>query len=283
MKFLVCFALFAVSMAARVPRQSDNGGVDLGSTIVSQLGTFTRQISGIQSVLSELNAQVNRMISTSSRLVTGLADESGPASAGDNALQALSQFTNQFAAMQRVLSDLSAQLNRMIASSTRLVSGQSSDNNGPASIGESALSSLSQITSQLASVQRVLTDLSSQFNRMIETGSRLVSGQESGSGSPAEAVLGTLTQITSQFAAAQRILGELNGQLTRMIASSTRLVAGLDEETTTASGPVSPAEAALQAVNQFTQQFASMQRVLSQLSGQLNRMIETGSRLVSGK
>ena len=89
-----------------------------------------------------------------------------------------------------------------------------------------------------------------------------------------------------QFAAAQRVLGELNSQLTRMIQSSTRLVAGLDGETTTTTaapaGP-NPAEAALQAVNQFTQQFASMQRVLGELSGQLNRMITTGTRLVAGK
>ena len=70
-----------------------------------------------------------------------------------------------------------------------------------------------------------------------------------------------------------------------MIASSTRLVAGLDGETTTTAAPAgpNPAEAALQAVQQFTQQFASMQRVLGELSGQLNRMISTGTRLVAGK
>jgi len=69
-----------------------------------------------------------------------------------------------------------------------------------------------------------------------------------------------------------------------MIQSSTRLVSGLDGETTTTapSGP-NPAEAALQAVQQFTAQFASVQRVLGELSGQLNRMITTGTRLVGGK
>ena len=87
-----------------------------------------------------------------------------------------------------------------------------------------------------------------------------------------------------QFASAQRVLGELSSQLNRMIQSSTRLVSGLDGETTTnaPAGP-NPAEAALQAVQQFTQQFASMQRVLGELSGQLNRMITTGTRLVAGK
>jgi len=286
MKFVVCFAVLAVASAARVPRQAapDTPSVDIGSALVSQLGTFTRQVSGIQSVLSDLNGQVNRMILTGSRLVAGQASGEGPASVGDNAIQALTQVTSQFQAMQRVLSDLSAQLNRMIASSTRLVAGQSSGD-GPASIGDNAIQSLAQVTGQLASVQRVLSDLSQQLNRMIQTGSRLVAGQEAGSGSPAEAALSTLSQITAQFAAAQRVLSELNSQLNRMIQSSTRLVAGLEEETTTTAAPAgpNPAEAALQAVNQFTQQFASMQRVLGELSGQLNRMITTGTRLVAGK
>jgi len=197
MKFFACFALLAVASAARVSRQAVPEGVDIGSTLVSQLGTFTRQVQGIQSVLTELSSQMNRMISTGSRLVTGLADESGPSSIGDNAIQAFSQITSQFQAMQRVLTDLSAQVNRMIASSTRLVAGQSAGE-GPASIGDNAIQSLTQITAQLASVQRVLTDLSSQFNRMIQTGSRLVSGQDAGTGSPAEAALATLSQITAQ-------------------------------------------------------------------------------------
>jgi len=279
MKFLVCFTLMAVVSAQNVPES-----VDIGNTLVSQLGTFSRQVQGIQNVLSDLNASVNRMIASSTRLVTGLADETGPASIGDNAIQALSQVTNQLIAMQRVMSDLSAQLNRMITSSTRLVAGQSSGEAAVSSISDNAMEALSQVTNQLASMQRVMSDLSAQLNRMISSSTRIVSGQEAGSGSPAEAALATLSQMTAQFAAAQRVLGELNSQLNRMIQSSTRLVAGLDGETTTAApaGP-NPAEAALQAVQQFTQQFAAAQRVLSDLSGQLNRMITTGSRLVAGK
>ncbi|KAI1296574.1 hypothetical protein HDE_04913 [Halotydeus destructor] len=223
------------------------------------------------------------MLVTGSRLVTGLDDQAQSQSQGPNvagsALGVFTQLTTQLQAAQRVLADLNAQLNTIVASSTRLVSGQ--DAAGPASGFDNVLQTLNSVTGQLQALQRVLTDLSSQFNRMVTTGSRLVSGQNAGEATnPAAAIFAGLAQVTNQFASVQTVLTDLSAQLNQLVATSSRLVSGQQADGAPA-GPQPPTDQALSALQQVTSQFAAIQRVLTDLSSQLNRMVETGSRLVT--
>lgn len=314
MKLLV-FTLAVVTGVIAAPQSSPPPSVipglpDIPGALVSSFSEVTRQINSLQSVLSELNGQLQRMIETSTRLVTGklnsensspvpgvpsvpglpsIASLQGNPASGliGTAFSTVQQLTNQLLAVQRSIQEITFQLERVVQTSARIITGPAlyADNGLPSApnVAETALNTLREWTNSLQGMNQVLREMNEQWNRIVATGTRMITGKlQSGSlpNVPGSEIVNTaVNSISQQVNQMQRVLNEFSVQLTRMLESGTRLVSGLQAEGTTPLGS-SPGDAALAVVNALTQQFTQVQRVLSDLNGQLNRMIQTSTRIV---
>jgi len=312
MKVFVILSLAALASAA--PQSLP--GVDIPGAILSSFNEVTRQVNSLQSILSELNGQFARLVQSGTRLVAGLEADSpstpqipGVGNFGaagglvGAAIGSVQQVTGQLTNIQRTIFDMTNQLQRMIETGTRIISGPLHyDNNGAPqlpnpNIADAAFKTFSEWTQQLQSINGVLRELNQQWSRVIDTGSRMITGKlvaEESTPSPAsiipgigslpgsEAFQNALGLFTNQLTAIQRQLTDFSTQLTRMLESGVRAVAGLDGETTPAphTGLPSPGESVLNVVNTLTHQFQQVQKVLQEMNGQLNRMFETGTRAV---
>lgn len=297
--------------------------VDLAGAALSSFTELTKQINQIQTVLSQLNGQMTKMVTMSTRLITPPA---GPAHADSNDLPALpnlsqatggitqsifatvQQMTSQLSQIQSTIQQVTRQLQQVVETSTRMITGPALYQSGlPAGAGnviDSILSSFRSWSSQLEQMNGVLRGMSKQWNRVLETGTRMITGQSgpalyadastpsssSSSGSSLPTSLPGLEQIqsffsllTGQFAQFQRILTDFQAQLTRMTRSIIPGLPGiggarLSPQPLDAPATTSPGDSVLAVVNTLTQQFQQIQRVLAELNQQLNRMIETGSK-----
>lgn len=309
MKLLTfAFAIFTCALAA--PQTPSLPGVpDIPGALIGSFSEVTRQINSIQQVLSELNGHLARMLETSTRMITGRLNAEGstaspvpsipgvPGFQGNpangiigTAFQTVQQLTGQLMQVQRSIQEITAQLERVVQTSTRIITGPSllyaeSNSSLPSApnFAEAALKTFQEWTNSLQGMNQVLREMNEQWNRVVATGSRMVTGKlQAGSGPTlpgAEIVNAAVNGISQQISQLQRVLNEFSVQLTRMLESSTRLVSGLNAEGTSPIGS-SPGDSALAVVNALTQQFSQVQRVLSELNGQLNRMIETSTRML---
>lgn len=139
--FVILSALVLVASASRLPRQStdsdgSNNGVNIASSLLGQLTQVTRQVDGVQAVLSDLTGQLTRMITSGTRLVTGLqAENLNATNAGvpnlggvDNGLaggviSTVSSVAGQLANVQRALNEIGVGLGRIVQATTRLIGG----------------------------------------------------------------------------------------------------------------------------------------------------------------
>ena len=313
MKVFVILSLAALASAA--PQSLP--GVDLPGAILSSFNEVTRQVNSLQSILSELNGQFARLVQSGARLVSGLEADSpstpqipgvgnlGGAGGGlvGAAIGSVQQVTGQLSNIQRTIFEMTNQLQRMIETGSRIITGplHYDDSGAPQlpnpNIAEAALKTFSDWTHQLQSINGVLRELNQQWSRVIDTGSRMITGKlvaEESTTSPgsiipgigslpgSEAFQNALGLFTNQLTAIQRQLTEFSSQLSRMLETGVRAVAGLDGEATPApqTGLPSPGESVLNVVNTLTHQFQQVQKVLQEMNGQLNRMLETGTRAV---
>jgi len=312
MKLLVILSVAALVSAApqAPPMPSIPGGVDIPGAILGSFNEVTRQVNNIQSVLGELNGQFARLVQSGTRLVSGLQAESGSGPALPDigaaggivgaAIGSVQQVTGQLTNIQRTIMDMTNQLQRMIQTGTRIVTGPLYADNGMGlpqlpnpNIADAALKTFNDWSQQLQSISGVLREMNQQWSRVIETGSKIMTGKlmaeetTTHSSSPLpnlpgmEAVQSAMTILQQQFTSIQRALTDFSSQLSRMVESGIRTVAGLEGESTPSLPQItSPGESVLNVVNTMTQQFTQVQRVLQDLNAQLNRMIETGSRMV---
>lgn len=312
MKVFVVLSLAALASAA----PQNLPGVDLPGAILSSFNEVTRQVNSLQSILSELNGQFARLVQSGTRLVAGLEADSptpqipGVGNLGSGtgglvgaAIGSVQQVTSQLTNIQRTIFEMTNQLQRMVETGTRIIAGplHYDSNDAPQlpnpNIAEAAFKTFSEWTQQLQSINGVLRELNQQWSRVIDTGSRMITGKlvaEEPTTSPgsiipgigslpgSEAFQNALGLFTNQLTAIQRQLTDFSSQLTRMLESGVRAVAGLDGETTPApqTGLPSPGESVLNVVNTLTHQFQQVQKVLQEMNGQLNRMLETGTRAV---
>jgi hypothetical protein len=302
--------LSCVAFASAAPQSLP--GVDIPGALLGSFNEVTRQINSLQSILSELNGQVSRLIQSGTRLVSGLdADSNTPTTPqipnfGNTGglvgavIGSVQQVTGQLTNIQRTIHEMTTQLQRMVETGSRIVTGplHYDDNSLPQlpnpNIAEAALKTFGEWAQQLQSINSVLREMNQQWSRVIDTGSKMITGkllaEDQSSSNPigipglgavpgAEAIQSALNLLSNQFTSIQRALTDFSSQLTRMVESGVRAVGGLDGET--ASPPsVNPGDAVLNVVNTLTQQFTQVQRVLQELNGQLNRMVETGSRVL---
>jgi len=290
---LSCVALAAAAPQGGIPQ------VDIPGAILTAFNEVTRQVQSIQSVLRDLNGQFSRMVASGTRLVAGLQQDQPniPGIGGANGLVgtvfgSVNEITKQLTSVQRTILDINGQLQRMIETGTRMITGPAfyADNEiTPPNIAESTLKVLEDWTKQLQGISGVLRDIQQQFSRTVETGSRMITGklQAEGSGNsitslPIEGVQSALNLLTQQFQTLQGVLRDFSSQLSRMVESGSRLVAGLQEDQPSLPSLPSPGDAALAVVGTLTQQFQAVQRVLSDLNSQLNRMVATGTRAIVG-
>lgn len=303
---LLTFIFASLTCALAAPQSPLPGipSVDIPGALIGSFSEVTRQISSIQSVLNELNGHLARMLETSTRMITGkLNSESSSASPipsipgvpnfpGGNpagligtAFQTVQQLTGQLMQVQRSIQEITGQLERVVQTSTRIITGPAlyadNGNQSTPNFAEAAIKTLQEWTNSLQGMSQVLREMNEQWNRVVSTGTRMVTGKlQSGPALPGADIINTaVNSITTQVASLQRMLNEFSVQLTRMLESGTRLVSGLNAEGTSPIGS-SPGDSALAVVNALTQQFSQVQRVLSELNGQLNRMIETSTRML---
>ncbi|KAI1296799.1 hypothetical protein HDE_04903 [Halotydeus destructor] len=290
MKFTGVLVLSAILVGANGQLGGNNGssvGPDYGQAMIRAMSDWTSNVQAINRVLLDLNSQWGHMVATSARLVSGQSTENAqhaiipPASVLQQVLRNVAQLTQQFAAAQQVLTDISAQFTQIVATGTRLVSGQDSGVQNPI---EALLVQINNMANQFTGAQRVLGELSGQLNRMVITGSRLVTGLQAevpatGSGSPVDAISGFVSQLTAQFAAAQQVFAEINDQLSQMMATGSRLVTGLQADTPLPEIDT-PATFGLRQLIAFTDQVQAIQRILLDMNLQFNRIIASSGRLV---
>lgn len=172
---------------------------------------------------------MSRMVSTSSRLVTGLQAEETPNPA-EGLIGLLQTLANQVFALQRAASEMTTSLQAAVRTGSRIFGGDGqfyADEESP-NFGEAFLASTADLTHQLDAVSNVLRDLNSQFVRMFETSTRLVTGLQADDNepSPADTVFKAIASATQQFQVAQRILHEMSSQISRMVATSAKVVSG---------------------------------------------------------
>lgn len=308
---------------APAPSSSAGPAVDLAGAALSSFAEVTKQINQIQSVLSQLNGQMTKMVTMSTRLISGgsglrASDNSIPGFPGNpssgltaSLFDTVNRMTGQLTQVQNTIQSVTGQLQRMVETSTRMITGPAlyqQAGPGTGNVVDSLLKTMQSWSSQLDQMNGVLRGMNQQWNRVIETGTRMITGgkqtsllyADSANGSSSSPGLGSIgslipgipanipgleqiqqffSLLTGQFAAFQRILTDFQGQITRMISMGSRpMAADSLPSGSPAPGSVSPGDSVLAVVNTLTQQFQQIQKVLAELNQQLNRMIETGSK-----
>lgn len=320
-------SLISCEETTAAPATSSTGpAVDLAGAALNSFAEITKQINQLQAVLSQLNGQLTRMVTVSTRLVTGgsggrvaAADNSVPGlpnlAAGTGGLtgslfETFNRLTGQLTQIQNTIQQVTGQLQRVVETSTRMITGPALYQDtlpGSGNVIDAVLRTFQSWSAQLDQMNGVLRTMSNQWNRVIQTGTRMITGgnqnnllyadgsNTSSSGSILPSIPGLpsgipgveqlqsfFSALTGQFASFQRILTDMSGQLTRMISFGGRpLAADAAPGASTpqpASGPTSPGDSVLAVVNTLTQQFQQIQAVLAQLNQQMNRMIQTGSK-----
>ena len=317
------FCLISGEGTTSAPPTTAGPAVDLAGAALSSFTEVTKQINQIQSVLSQLNGQLTKMVTMSTRLVTtgttpAAADNSIPglpniaASTGGltgSLFETFNRMTSQLTQIQNTIQQVTGQLQRVVETSTRMITGPAllyqEALPGTGNVIESILKTFQSWSAQLEQMNGVLRGMNKQWNRVIETGTRMItgsrsashlyadgaSGSSSGSGLPGlpglpsglpgvEQIQTFFSLLTSQFSAFQRVLTDLQSSLTRMVGFGGRPLAADATSSPSLSLPnaSSPGDSVLAVVNTLTQQFQQIQKVLAELNQQMNRMIETGSK-----
>ena len=277
-------------------------GMDIPGAVLAQVSTLTRQVNGIQSILQELNGQFSRMVATGTRMVAGLQAEGGAPNPLAALISPISSVTEQMASFQRTLSDISNQVSRMITSASRIATGNPSlYQDSQTNYAETFIRTLTDVSKQLSSTANILRDMSNSWNRVIESSSRLVAGLEGESSSqpaqpslpslpssngsnpmgqitaPAEAFIKGIGSATEQLSQVQRVATDMSNELSKMLASGTRVFTGDNRD-----GTGNPTDAAISTLTGLTRQFGEIQNVLRSLNEQFNRMVSSGTRVISG-
>ena len=275
-------------------------GVDLPGVVVSQLSTLTKQLEGLQGILQSMSQQFSSMVRTSTRLVEGLqSDITNPMTGLTDTFNALvssmNQLTSQFALIQRTLSDVTSNLQRMVTSSTRIIGANPMYQAEPwTNMGETILRSLEDVTRQMESTAAVLRDLNGSWSRLIESGSRLVSGlqseqqqqqqqQQVATAPPPTPAPGTQTGSNS---------GTGSLASTQTVTNTTTVTQGLTGSDTN-SGPAgvannvinratNPTETIMKAADALNEQMGAAQKIAADLTQQLSKLVQTAGKVVTG-
>jgi len=235
-------------MVPSIPNFGNTGG--LVGAVIGSVQQVTGQLTNIQRTIHEMTTQMQRMVETGSRIVTGplhYADDAALPqlpypNIPDAAMKTFNDWAQQLQSINSVLREMNQQWSRVIDSGSRMITGKLLAEGTTASpfgipgLGsvpgsEAIQSALSLLSNQFSSIQRALTDFSSQLTRMVETGVRGLGGLEADTPSitppslnPGEAVLSVVNSLTQQFTQVQRLLQDLNGQLTRMVETGSRVL-----------------------------------------------------------
>ena len=170
-------------------------GVDLPGVVIAQVSTLTKQLEGLQGILLAINQQFSSMVRTTTRLVEGLQSVpditnpmTGLTDTFNTLVSSMNQLTSQFALIQRTLSEVTSNFQRMVTSGTRIIGGNPMYQAEPwNNVGNTILMSLEDATRQMQATAAVLRDLNGSWSRIISSGSRLIAGLEGETAAPATA------------------------------------------------------------------------------------------------
>ena len=232
--------------------------MDLPGAVIAQVSTLTRQVNGIQSILQELNGQFSRMVATGTRMVSGLQAEGTPSNPLAALISPMSSITEQMASVQRTLSDISSQVSRMITTASRIATGAPGlYQQNQANYAESFIRTLTDISQQLSSTANILREMNNSWNRVIESSTRLVAGLEGESSSSSSSSQPSLPSLPSTSSNGSNPMGQM-GSVT------------------------APAEAFIKGIGSATEQLSQVQRVATDMSTELSKILASGTRVFTG-
>lgn len=332
----VCLLVLVTVVSAETQSSgSPLPAVDLAGAALNSFSEMTKQINQIQSVLSQLNGQMSKMIVMSTRLISVPAvraadpetreDRFPGIPAGGLAgsmFETINRLTGQLSVIQNTIQQMTGQLQRVVETSTRMITGPAlmyqEAGSVPGNVVESILRTFQSWNSQLEQMNGVLRGMSQQWNRVIQTGTKMITGSggaafyqagdsssessstpapsstsSSGLGLPsipslpagvpgAAQIQSFFNLLSGQFSAVQKVLTDFSSQLTRMVTFGSGPTFYADQTT---GGPApapdvitSPGDSVLTVIRTLTQQFQQIQSVLTELNQQMNKMIQTGSK-----
>lgn len=186
----------------------------------------------------------------------------------------------QISTVQNILTELSRSLSETVVTGTRAVSANT----------ESLASSFTPIISQLSALQQALNTVAVQAQRIVDSGSRVITGQplaypesegtadttastteKTATGSmitaPAEVFTRTVSTATRQLGQVTQIFEQLSKQMSSMLTTGAR---------TLAVNRLNPTDSVLEVIEDYTNQISLIQKSLRNANSQLNRLLENG-------
>ena len=315
MKCLVLLSIIASTSLVPwngVHGQASNQVDNIASSLINQLNTLSRQISAIQGVATDLSRNLAGMFQTGSRLVQGLqAENQSTNESPDRGWSGItSQFVdqtmqnplvvlmvNQVNQIQRALTDIGSQVQRMIDSGTRIITGaphsdafadalwyqdasQSPTTTTPAPPPATNTGSGSASNTGTTTTATTSTDTHGISQTQTVTGpAASAAGQASQSANSAsvngaQILTRTIELANQQMSQTQRVLQEVTHQVSSLLATGSRIVVGN-------RGP-SPIETVLDVMQTVSREFDAVQNLLRQVNDQFNRIIITSTRTILG-
>lgn len=186
----------------------------------------------------------------------------------------------QISTVQNILTELSRSLSETVSTGTRAVSANT----------ESLTSSFTPIISQLSALQHALNTVAVQAQRIVDSGSRVITGQPlayfdsegaadatastsapvtSGSAitAPAEVFTRTVSTATRQLGQVTQVVEQLSKQMSNMLTTGAR---------TLAINRLNPTDSVLEVMEDYVNQISQIQKSLRSANNQLNRLLENG-------
>lgn len=289
---------------------------NIASSLINQLNTLSRQISAIQGVASELSRNLAGMVQSGTRLVQRLQAESQSSGASGSGSDGWSGITSQFVdqtmqnpfvtlivnqanQIQRALTDIGTQVQRMIDSGTRIITGAPGvgkvaqwpesvlyqDASQPTTTTAAPPPSTNSGTGSASNTGTTTTTTTSTDTHGIsqtqsitgpaaQTAGQTSQTANNASGSGAQIFTRTIELASQQMSQTQKVLQEVTHQVSTLLATGSRLVVGN-------RGP-SPIETVLDVMQTVSREFDAIQGLLRQVNDQFNRMVVTSTRTILG-
>ncbi|KAI1285511.1 hypothetical protein HDE_11959 [Halotydeus destructor] len=252
-------------------------------SLVDSLTDLTVQMNEISNVLTSLNTQFRVAFHPPSHLVGGLDEETKPETSdpAGSVLSAINTATQQFLVAQQTLAEMSRHMSRIVATSSKFVTG----NGSPPPI-DSILVNMQRVTLQFHEIQSAARSISGQVNRMIETGTRMIGGTgnlfyEEADPSPLHLVLNAWNQLTSQIRSMQSLLEDVNKQFNILVSSNMRVLTGTPNVQFQAESIAGVANA-ISGGTRSEDIISGMQRATAELTRNLGALGSTLTKMAQG-
>lgn len=228
----------------------------LTSAATGQFNALNRQLSVVQSVLSELSRSLGEVVNTGTRTVNSNTE----------ALSAsFTPIINQLSTLQQALNNVATQAQKIIESSSRVITGQ------PLASAETLDNSATAVPS--ATPQSEASTAAPATTAKIDTTSNKGTPSETAisqvaTTGPALMLVRTVDATSKQLGQVTAVVDALSRQMTNILTTGAR---------TLAVNRLNPADSVLDVMEEYVKQIADIHKSLKNVNDQFNRLIETGT------